>query len=88
MYVVVCGDVNHDKITEGISKSFATIPTDCPNPTLIVPENNEKPIFSASMINIRDDDVENGHVGLFYQVPGYNSKVFPHLLLMQRMFGN
>jgi len=52
-------------VTEGISSSFGTIPSDSPNPGLIVAENNEKPIFSASMMNIRDDDVENGHVGLF-----------------------
>jgi len=88
MYIIVCGDVNHDVVSERISNSFSSIPSDCPNPNLIVQENNSKPIFSASMINIRDDDVEHGHVGVFYQVPGYNSKVFPHLLLMQRMFGN
>jgi predicted Zn-dependent peptidase len=65
MYIVVCGDVDHDKVTEGISSSFSTIPADSPNPNLIVAENNEKPVFSASMMNIRDDDVDHGHVGVF-----------------------
>jgi len=52
------------------------------------PVNQERPIFTPSNIQIRDDDVENAHIGVFFQVPGFNSKVFPHLLLMQRVFGN
>jgi len=57
--------VNHDKVSEGVSNAFSSVPSECPHPAQIVPENEDKPIFSASMIQIRDDDVPHGHVGLF-----------------------
>lgn len=58
MYLIVCGDVSHDLITQQAAGAFASIPAESPNSNLIVQENLAKPIFTGSAINIRDDDLD------------------------------
>jgi predicted Zn-dependent peptidase len=65
MYFVVCGDVNHDDVTQAVASGLSSIPAESKNGNLMVKENEEKPIFTPSSIQIRDDDVEQAHVGVF-----------------------
>lgn len=48
----------------------------------------DKPIFTGSSIQIRDDDVDLAHCGVFYLAPGWNSEDFYAFQLLQRIMGD
>jgi len=87
MFLVVLGDCAHEQVSNLANSHFSKISKLPSNGIPPDATNEERPIYTPSNIQIRDDDVEHAHVGIFFQVPGFNSKVFPHLLIMQRLFG-
>jgi predicted Zn-dependent peptidase len=75
MYVCVIGDVNHDDVTDTVINKFSKITKESKNGLLPVSQNLERPIYTPSTINIRDDDIELAYAGVFTQVPGYANKL-------------
>jgi len=65
MFLVVCGDVDHSNVTTQANTNFSKIKKNPPMNKLPVKANEEKPIYTPSCIQIRDDDVDNAHVGVF-----------------------
>ena len=50
--------------------------------------NTEKPIFNPGLLMIRDDDMINSSVGVFYDAPSWKDPDFYSFLLLQRIYGN
>lgn len=50
--------------------------------------NVDKAIFNPGLLMIRDDEMINSSVGVFYDAPSWHHKDFYSFLLMQRIFGN
>jgi len=54
-----------------------------------VPEaNSEKAIYTPSMLFIRDDEMINSNVGVFYDAPTFSHPDFHSFLLLKHIFGN
>ena len=84
MVIVGTGDVNHDTLVDLCEQHFSRVPRKASKPML----NLEKPIFNPGLLFIRDDEMINSSVGVFYDAPGWKHKDFYGFLLLQRIFGN
>lgn len=84
MVVVATGDVNHDEFVDMVEQQFNTIPktSDIPTP------NTEKPIYTPSILYVRDDEMINSNVGVFYDAPHVHHEDFYSFLLFKNMFGS
>jgi processing peptidase subunit beta len=51
-------------------------------------KNAAKPEYNTSLLYIRDDEMTNSNVGVFYDAPSWKDKDFYSFLLMQRIFGS
>jgi hypothetical protein len=48
----------------------------------------EKAVYNPGLLMIRDDEMINSSVGVFYDAPSWKDKDFYSFLLLQRMIGN
>lgn len=48
----------------------------------------EKAVFNPGLLMIRDDEMLNSSVGVFYDAPGWKHEDFYSFLLLQRMIGS
>jgi hypothetical protein len=82
--VVATGDVNHQAVVDAVSHAFATMPKD----SGIAKANTEKPIYVPAIMMIRDDEMYNSNVGIFYDAPSVKDEDFYAFKLLQNMFGS
>ena len=50
--------------------------------------NDERPIFIPALMFVRDDEMVNSNVGIFYDAPSWHHPDYYGFLLLQRMFGS
>lgn len=84
MVIVGTGAIEHQQLVDLAEKYFSNVPRKSSRP---IP-NNEKAIFNPGLLMIRDDEMINSSVGVFYDAPSWHHKDFYSFLLMQRIFGN
>lgn len=84
MVIVGTGAVNHQQLVDLCEQHFNTIPKTNYQPI----KNTEKPIYNPGLLFIRDDEMINSSVGVFYDAPSWKHEDFYGFLLLQRMFGN
>ena len=82
--VVATGDVNHDQIVAAVQQHFNSLS----KTTTIVPKNTEKPIYIPALLFIRDDEMVNSNVGVFYDAPGVKHEDYFAFKLLKHMFGS
>ena len=56
--------------------------------TAIEPLNSEKPIYTPSILMMRDDEMINSNVGIFYDAPGAKDEDYYAFLVLKNMFGS
>jgi hypothetical protein len=49
--------------------------------------NEEKPIYVPALLMIRDDEMVNANVGVFYDAPSYKDPDYFSFCLLKAMFG-
>ena len=81
--VVATGDVNHDEIVAAVDHHFSSLPKS----TDIQAKNSEKPIYIPALLMMRDDEMVNSNVGVFYDAPSVKHEDFHSFVLLQSMFG-
>ena len=84
MVIVGTGAVNHQQLVDLCEKHFATIQ----RTSNVKQHGKEKPIFNPGLLMIRDDEMYNSNVGVFYEAPHWKHPDFYSFLLLQRMFGS
>ena len=84
MVVVATGDVSHDSIVDAVEQHFASLPKNATVPT----KNAEKAIYVPAILFIRDDEMYNSNVGIFYDAPGVKHEDYYSFLLLKHMFGS
>ena len=67
-----------------MSSAFATLPKESGIPT----KNTEKPIYVPAILMIRDDEMYNSNVGIFYDAPSVKDEDYYSFLLLKNMFGS
>jgi mitochondrial-processing peptidase subunit beta len=83
MVLVATGNVNHTEFKNLAEKHFSKVPTHGREVT-----GEDKPVFTGSQVQIRDDDVDLAHAGVFYFAPSWNSEDFYAFQILQRIMGN
>jgi len=84
MVVVGTGNIEHQQLVDLVEQHFANLPRKSNMPI----HNQEKPIFNPGLLMIRDDEMVNSSVGVFYDAPSWKDPDFYSFLLLQRIFGN
>lgn len=82
--VVGTGGIDHDSFVDQVNQSFSSIG----QTTSVERPNQEKPIYVPALLMIRDDEMTNANVGVFYDAPGIKDPDYYSFKLLQAMFGS
>jgi len=81
--VSAAGNVAHDEVTALVSSAFGKVSQ---GPCERV--NAEKPYFTPSTMYMRDDEMTNVNIGVFFSAPTYKDPEFFAMHLIQELLGN
>lgn len=84
MVIVATGDVSHDSIVDAVEQHFASLPKNATVPT----KNADKAVYVPAILFIRDDEMYNSNVGIFYDAPSVKHEDYYSFLLLKHMFGS
>jgi len=82
--IVGTGDIDHAHFVEHVEGAFSSLPANAS----VATENSEKPIYIPAMLFIRDDEMINSNVGVFYDAPSIKDEDYYAFLLLKHMFGS
>jgi processing peptidase subunit beta len=83
--VVGAGDVKHQQLVELSEKIFGALPSQ--SPTGLEVKNADKPNFTPSILSMRDDEMVNVNVGVFFEAPSWYDEDFYAFQLFRRVLG-
>jgi len=84
MVIVGSGDINHEQFVDMVNNAFQSVSKQATG----VQANSEKAIYTPSMLFIRDDEMYNSNVAVFYDAPHAKHEDFYAFLLFKHMFGS
>jgi len=82
--VVGTGNVVHDEFVQQVQNSFHSVAKTGSG----VRPNGEKNIYNPCMLFIRDDEMYNSNIGVFYDAPSVKDKDYFSFLLLKNVFGS
>lgn len=83
-YIVATGDVDHRAICDAVDAAFASMP----KTTSVAAKGTETPFYTPSILFMRDDEMINSNVGIFYDAPSAKDEDFYAFKVLQHMFGS
>lgn len=78
MVIVGAGAVDHQQLVDLVEQHFSTMQRRSSLPI----NNLEKAIFTPGLLMIRDDELLNSSVGVFYDAPSWKDEDFYSFLLL------
>jgi len=81
--IVASGNVNHQEVVDLVEAHFASLPKS----THSSPQNDEKPIYIPALQMMRDDEMYNSNVGVFYDAPSRSHPDYYAFEILKRIFG-
>ncbi len=82
--VVGSGNVNHDELVNEVQNAFQALSKSSSGAR----PNGEKNVFVPALLMIRDDEMYNSNVGVFYDAPSAKHADYYSFLLLKHMFGS
>ena len=82
--IVATGEVDHKQVVEAVEQAFASMPKSTDVPTL----GTERPIYIPAILMMRDDEMINSNVGIFYDAPSAKDEDFYAFQVLKNMFGS
>ena len=82
--VVGAGNLNHDEFVGQVQAAFQSLPKSTAGKI----KNKDRPIYIPALLFIRDDEMVNSNVGVFYDAPSIKDPDYYAFLLLQNMFGD
>lgn len=83
--VVGAGNINHDEFVGQVQASFQNLPKQTQGGKIT---GKERPIYIPALLFIRDDEMVNSNVGIFYDAPSIKDQDYYAFLLLKNMFGS
>jgi len=83
LVVVACGDCSHDAVAESVNQHFGQLAQS----SGVELANQDKPLYTPSMIFMRDDEMANMNVGVFFNAPTYTSEDYWAFRLLNNVLG-
>jgi predicted Zn-dependent peptidase len=84
LVVAGVGNINHEEFVSQVSQAFQSLPKQTSSKI----KNVERPIYNPGLLFIRDDEMVNSNVGVFYDAPSVKHQDYFSFLLLQHMFGD
>ena len=84
MVIVGSGAIDHEQLVDLVEQHFSSIRRTSHKEM----NNQDKCVYTPGLLMIRDDEMLNSSVGVFYDAPGWKHEDFYSFLLLQRMIGN
>jgi len=78
------GALDHDEFVAQVHTHFASLPKSASSKSQ---KGKEKPIFTPALLFVRDDEMYNSNVGVFYDAPTIKDADYYAFLLLRDMFG-
>ena len=78
MVVVATGEVEHQSIVDLVETHFKNMPKESGVPR----RNSERPIYIPALLMVRDDEMTNSNVGIFYDAPSWMDEDYYGFLLL------
>ena len=85
LVVVGTGNHDHNELVDLVEQHFSNVPK---TSDTLQGANTERPIYIPALLFIRDDEMYNSNVGVFYDAPGVKHQDYWGFQLLQRMFGD
>jgi len=82
--VVATGDVSHDQVVDAVQQHFHNLA----KTTSVAATGTEKPVYIPALLMIRDDEMYNSNVGVFYDAPGVRDEDYYSFLMLKHMYGS
>lgn len=82
--VVASGNVNHQDVVDLVESHFSSLPKSSGAPRA----NSERPIYTPALQMMRDDEMINSNVGVFYDAPSMRDPDYYAFELLKRVFGS
>jgi predicted Zn-dependent peptidase len=79
LVVIGVGNINHEEFVNQVNQSFQNVPKQTANKI----KNKERPIYIPALLFIRDDEMVNSNVGVFYDAPSIKDPDYYSFLLLQ-----
>lgn len=76
--VVGTGGIDHDSFVDAVNQHFGTVAKG----TSVPEANSEQAVYTPSLLYIRDDEMYNSNVGVFYDAPTYKDNDYHGFLLL------
>jgi len=86
MVIVGVGNLNHKEFVDQVANSFGNMSKE-PAPGL-EKKNLNKPIYTPSIMFMRDDELYNAAVGVFYDAPHWSHEDYYAFMLLERIIGS
>lgn len=84
MVIVATGNVRHQDVVDMVEKSFSKIP----QTTHLERLSTERPIYIPALQFMRDDEMVNSNVGIFFDAPSWHDQDYYGFLVFQRIMGS
>lgn len=81
--VVGTGNINHEELVQQVEKNFSGIQKEAAGQK----KNTDKSVFIPALMFVRDDEMYNSNVGIFYDAPTHKHPDYFPFLLLKHMFG-
>jgi processing peptidase subunit beta len=81
--IVASGNVNHQDVVDMVESHFSSLPKTSGAATV----GKEKAVYTPALLFMRDDEMVNSNVGVFYDAPGFKHPDYYAFQLLQRVFG-
>ncbi len=78
MVFVATGNVDRGQIVDIVEDNFGKIPSKSELERL----NTERPIYTPALLFVRDDEMVNSNVGVFYDAPSWSHEDYYGFLLL------
>ena len=82
--IVGTGAVDHDALAEQVNQAFAALPKTATTEAA----NADKCVYVPALLMMRDDEMYNANVGVFYNAPSVKDEDYYSFLLMKHIIGN
>ncbi len=83
--VVGTGGVNHEEFCQMVESQFGHAASSPPSG--LEAKGRETPIYTPGVMMIRDDEMPNSNVGIFFEAPTWTHEDYYPFLLIERIFG-
>ena len=84
LVIVGTGNVNHEEFVNEVNNQFQAIAKTASGAR----NNMEKNVYVPALLFIRDDEMYNSNIGVFYDAPSIKHQDYYSFLLLKNMFGS